>query len=94
MMQKAVFTLPVQKTRVNEFYEICARAAKIWNNANEKKVNPHRFMRDVKNNRRAYELAEIDFNELLTREMTYMGQCRLFFGKLKRRKAELCSRDS
>jgi hypothetical protein len=91
MMQKATFVLPVQNKRVNAFYEQCARVAKLWNNASPKKVTPKRFMRDVKENRRAYELAEIDFNELLTREMTSQDQARLFFGKLKRRKVELCS---
>lgn len=93
-MQKATFVLPTVNKRVNAFYEQCARAAKLWNNASPKKVTPNRFMRDVKANRRAYELAEIDFNELLTGEMTCQEQARLFFGKLKRRKAELCSQES
>lgn len=97
-MEKAAFIAYSrrEKKRVNEFYELCKFYSDAWNAADPKNpVHPQRFMRDCKANRRAYELAQIDYNELVAMpEMEYKlkepkARARLLFGRLKNRKIEL-----
>jgi hypothetical protein len=78
-----------QRKRINQFYELCKFAAQLYNNAAKDKVTPKRFMRDCSKNRRAYELAQIDYNELCNTNMTAEDKAKLFFGSLKKRKATL-----
>lgn len=97
-MEKAAFVAYTQreKKRINDFYELCKLFSDVWNAATpENKVHPQRFMRDCKANRRAYELAEIDFKELTNMpDLEYKlrepkAKAKLLFGRLKARKAEL-----
>jgi hypothetical protein len=81
-------TIPKRK-RVNQFYELCKFAAQLYNNATQDKVTPKRFMRDCSKNRRAYELAQIDFNELCQPNMTPQEKAKVYFGSLKKRKSTL-----
>ena len=80
----------------NEFYELCAFFATIYNSALEagtKPVTPQRFMRDCKKNRNAYEQAKRDFDELIAiptlvdKFKSPKDQARLLFGRLKNIKA-------
>jgi hypothetical protein len=91
-LERIGFILPKrERKRVNVFYELCAFYASVWNASSDKKVTPQRFMRDCKANRRAYELAQIDYNELLGQLNLQFPQqkAKLLFGRLKNRKEQL-----
>lgn len=80
------------KKRVNQFYELCKFFSEIWNGVpNAKKFAPNRFMRDCKANRRAYELAQLDYQELMAMYPKHdpVERARLLFGQLKKRKHQL-----
>lgn len=87
--ERATYTAPQPKKRVNAFYELCDQFARVYNLASDRKVTAKRFMRDCKTNKRAYELALIDYQELLQPSMSEKERARLLFGKLKVRKATL-----
>lgn len=83
------------RKRFNEFYELCKFYSDVWNAAPGQKVLPNRFFRDCKANRRAYELAKIDYVEITAMEdfkhnfKEPEAKAKLLFGRLKGRKAEL-----
>lgn len=97
-MEKVSLTLlerPKRK-RLNQFYELCKFFSDIWNGVpDSKKVTPHRFMRDCKANKRAYELSQIDYFEIIAIEdikhrfKEPKAKAVLLFGRLKNRKLEL-----
>lgn len=84
----------------NEFYELCKFFADVYNESlkvektDKKPVTPQRFMRDCKKNRRAYELAQMDFHEIVAMpEFAYewtdpKKRAVLLFGRLKNRKLD------
>jgi hypothetical protein len=76
---------------LNEFYELCAAAANVYNKATERPVKPQRFMRDCKAHRRAYELALLDYRELEPNCTSNTDRAKLFFGCLKKRKHDSCT---
>jgi hypothetical protein len=87
-MEKAVFILPTKPKKVNQFYELCKFFSDTYNASSTTKVAPQRFMRDCKKNRRAYELAQIDFFEITKLYGTPVkDRAKLLFGCLKKRKA-------
>lgn len=87
-MEKAAYVLPVARKRVNDFYELCKFFADVYNTTATTKVTPKRFMRDCKANRRAYELAQIDYYEIVSLyDIPGKDRAKLLFGCLKKRKA-------
>jgi hypothetical protein len=87
-MEKATFILPTKPKRVNQFFELCKFFADTYNASSPTKVSPNRFMRDCKANRRAYELAQIDFYEIVKLyDIPVKDRAKLLFRCLKKRKA-------